>query len=168
MFPKRNTCIFKTKKQKHHRSHGVCVCVFFHFKWKEGRNLEVLTPGDAEPMKGKHKNCFEQAYPSCQCGRGAGGAKKLLQKYSLLTTFFSPTVSTRLVNKIPSESLSNNSGGWENRRGRGWGQEYLTILTATNQIFDFAHVAPFENTHPWNKDLIQIHQKLVRVLWTER
>lgn len=58
MFPKRNNYIFKTKKQK--QSLTWCVCVCFHLKWKEESNLEVLTPGNAEPMKGKHKNCFEK------------------------------------------------------------------------------------------------------------
>lgn len=63
---------------------------------------------------------------------------------------FSPTVSTRLVNKIPSESLSNNSGERIGGEGGGASQEYLhlTILTAANQIFDFARVAPFENIRP--------------------
>lgn len=45
---------------------------------------------------------------------------------------------------------------------------HLTILTAVNQIFDFAHVVPFENTRPRNKGLIQMHQKPVRMSGTER
>lgn len=135
--------------------------------------------GRAHEGKTFLKKYFEQAYLSCQKKKKKEKkpAKKLFQNtWIVLPLFPPPNCFHQAVNKIP-ESLGNSLSPWTGERAgaeeyggeRGASQKrlHLTISTAANQIFDFAHLFPFENTCTCNKGLIQTYEGLVRTLWAK-